>query len=236
MDRRQRKLQDKRKKREQAKRRSQVRASRKPSDDELLARKGARAPFGPCFVSVGWDDLEVARLVTLIVTRAIESDVLLPHILLVDRTCLGIKNAMMKGPGPDDELEELVETVGMAHGGMEECEPLFAQSIIYHALDYAKKLGFSPNRDFHEALVGPRPETLIATPWHNLDRPLYIPGPDDDFHRNIARLRQVVGNAFDLADLSGGPNVNAPWLLEDVDNDTDDDDVDGDDPDGDDAK
>src|SRR4051812_30737380 len=205
MDRRQRKLQDKRKKRDQAKRRSLVRASRRPSDDELLARVGARAPFGPCFVSAGWDELEVASLVTLIVTRALDAGELLPHIVLVDRTCLGIKNAMTQAPTPADELGELVETIGTPHGGMEECEPLFAQSVIYHALDYAKKLGFAPNRDFHEALVGPRPETLLATPWHNLERPLYVRGPDDDYHRNIARLRQAVGNDFEVIASSHAP-------------------------------
>jgi len=217
MDRRQRKLQDKKKKREQAKRRSQVLASRRPSDDELLARAGARAPFGPCFVSAGWDDLEVARLVTLIVTRVIGPGQLLPHIVLVDRTCLGIKNAMTQAPTPEDELDELVETVGTPHGGMEECEPLFAQSVIYHALDYARKLGFAPNRDFHEALLSPRPETLIATPWHNLERPLYIRGPDDDYFRNIARLRQAVGNDFEVIAFAGLSNDDAPSELDDAD-------------------
>ncbi|HXK19674.1 MAG TPA: hypothetical protein VNG33_17810 [Polyangiaceae bacterium] len=219
MDRRQRKLQDKKKKREQAKRRSLVRASRRPSDDELAARAGARAPFGPCFVSAGWDNLQVASLVTLVVTRALDSGHLLPHIVLVDRTCLGIKNAMTEPPTPEDELEELVETVGTAHGGMEDCEPLFAQSIIYHALDYAKKLGFSPHRDFHEALVGPRPEALIATPWHNLDRPLYVRGPDDDYFRNIARLRQAVGDDFEVIDFGRMPNDDAQWELDDIDED-----------------
>jgi hypothetical protein len=108
---------------------------------------------------------------------------------------------------------------------------LFAQSVIYHALDYANKLGFSPNRDFHEALVGPRPETLIATPWHNLDRPLYVRGAD--YFRNIARLRQAVGNDFEAVDFSRLPKGDTPRQLDDTDGDLDDDDGDLDDDDGD---
>jgi hypothetical protein len=203
MDRRQRKLQDKKKKRELAKKRSRLEAANRPSDEQLWVRAGSRAPLGPCFVSWGWDDASTPQLVSLVVTRALASGDWLPHVLLLDRTCLGVKNAMVLSPMTKDELDELVERVGTPHGGMEECDALLAQSLTFHALDYAAKLGFAPNQDFHEALLGPRPAVLTETPWASAERPLYVPGPDDDMLRILAQLQLSVGEAYEVAGPEG---------------------------------
>lgn len=202
VDRRQRKLQEKRKKRELAKKRSRLEAARRPSEEQLWVLAGARAPLGPCFISAGWDDSAAPRLVSLVVTRVLDGGDLLPHVLLLDRTCLGVKNAMLLAPMTDDELDELVEQVGLPHGGMEECDALFAQSVTFHAVEYAAKLGFAPNSDFHEALLGPRPPELLATPWASLDRPLYVPGPDDNVALVVHQLQKAVGAGFELGGLA----------------------------------
>jgi hypothetical protein len=201
MDRRQRKLQEKRRKRELAKKRSRVEAERRPSEEQLWVRAGARAPFGPCFISSGWDDSASARLVSLVVTRILDGGDLLPHVLLLDRTCLGVKNAMLLAPMTEDELDELVEQVGVPSGGMEECDASLAQSMVFHAVEYATKLGFAPNPDFHEALLGPRPDELLTTPWASPERPLYVPGPDDNVSLILLQLRKAVGENFELGGL-----------------------------------
>jgi hypothetical protein len=204
MDRRQRKLQEKRKKRELSKKRSRLEAERRPSEEQLWVRAGARAPFGPCFVSSGWNDPATPQLVSLVVTRVLDGGDLLPHVLLLDRTCLGVKNAMLLAPMTGDELDEFVEQVGLPHDGMEDCDTLFAQSMALHAVEYAAKLGFAPNADFHEALLGPRPAELLATPWASLERPLYVPGPDDNVGLVVLQLRKAVGQNFDLGGLAEG--------------------------------
>lgn len=204
MDRRQRKLQEKKKKRELAKKRSRIEAASRPSEEQLWVRAGSRAPFGPCFISSGWDDSATPRLVSLVVTRVLGGGDLLPHVLLLDRTCLGVKNAMLLAPMTDEELDDIVEQVGLPHGGMEDCDALFAQSIVFHAAEYAGRLGFAPNPDFHEALVGPRPAQLLATPWASLDRPLYVPGPDDNIGLVLLQLRQAVGEEFELGGSGDG--------------------------------
>jgi hypothetical protein len=119
-------------------------------------------------------------LVSLVVTRILDGGDLLPHVLLLDRTCLGVKNAMLLAPMTEAELDELVEQVGVPHGGMEDCDASLAQAMVFHTVEYATKLGFAPNPDFHEALLAPRPDELLATPWASPERPLYIPGPDDN--------------------------------------------------------
>jgi hypothetical protein len=122
-------------------------------------------------------------------------------VALVDRTCLGIKDAYFDGPLEDDELDEFLERIGEVHGGMDECETVVAQSVTYHAIDYARKLGFAPHRDFPEKLFGPRPETLMATPWAAEERPLYVSGPHDDVDRILAVLDASVGvGNYDFVD------------------------------------
>jgi hypothetical protein len=147
-NRRQRKLEKKRKKRTLAKKKARVAAAQRPKPDQLLVQAAARSPFGPCSVSADWDNEEAAQLVTVIVTRRLPDDRLVPGIALVDRTCLGIKDGYFLDPMSDVELGELVEELGTPHGGMVTCEPLVAQSVVYHAIDYAQRLGFAPGPDF----------------------------------------------------------------------------------------
>src|SRR4051812_9891346 len=193
MNRRQRQLEKKRKKRDQTKKKARAALARKPSADTLLLGAAARAPFGPCYVSAGWDDENEPELVTLVVTRRLPDERLVAGIALVDRTCLGIKDGYFDGPMMDDELDEFIERVGAVHDGMDECEPLVAQSIAYRAIDYARKLGFEPHRDFPEKIYGPRPEVLEETPWSAEERPLYVMGLRDDVDRILATLDASVG-------------------------------------------
>ena len=112
---------------------------------------------------------------------------------LVDRTCLGIKDAFPGDKVTDDELQDLIADMGAVHGGMESCEPLIAQSVVYHALDYADRLGFAPDADFPESLFGPRPAELVETPWHAAAKPIYVRGPRDDVQAIVPQLVAMLG-------------------------------------------
>src|SRR5438045_388079 len=148
MNRRQKKLEKKRKKRDQAKKKARAALARKPSTDVLVLGAAARAPFGPCYVSADWDDENEPTLVSLVATRRLPDERLVAGVALVDRTCLGIKDGYFDGPLTEDELDEFLERMGEVHGGMDECEAGVAQSVVYHAIDYARRLGFEPHRDF----------------------------------------------------------------------------------------
>ena len=157
MNRRQRKSRRSERSANQVKKKARVAGARRRPAEELLLAAGARAPFGPCYVSADWEDPEQAALVTLVVTRRLPDERLVVGIALIDRTCLGIKDGYFQGPWTEDELEEYLEQIGMPHGGMKACELLVAQSITYRAVDYARRLGFAPHRDFPEPLFGPPP-------------------------------------------------------------------------------
>ncbi len=195
VDRRQRKLERKRKKRVLAKRTANVRTARRPDWQMRLIRSASRAPFGPCAVSVGWDDAEgeLPSLVTAVVTRVLGDGRLFPSVAMVDRTCLGVKNGFPAQPVTRTELPGLLDKVFMAHGGWEECQPLVAQSIVFRAVDYARRLGFEPHPDAELLLFGPRPSDLLATPWCAPPTPVYLSGPDDDVEAIMAQLEKTAG-------------------------------------------
>jgi hypothetical protein len=193
MDRRAKKLEKKRKSRAQSKLMASTLAARRPSALALLARSAARGGFGPCFVSAAWDDLESPALVSVIVTRELPSGHLVTGTALVDRTCLGVKDAFLMEPMLARDLADVVDRMGAVHGGMLPCEPLVVQSIVFHAVEYARALGFEPHRDFPAALFGPRPTVLLSTPWSAPDRPIYLSGPRDNELAIISRLTKTVG-------------------------------------------
>ncbi len=193
----QQKKREKQKKKREAARNDRVSRPQLPAlGPQAIIRQAALLPVGPSFISADWQvaDAALPRLVTVLVTRKAPGRIVVPAIALVDRTCLGVKNAFVAKPISELELPALVGQVGAAHEvGMVPCDFLTAQSVVFHAVDYARSLGFAPNRDFPEPLFGPRPETLLDTPLARPARPVYVPGPDDVTARVIAQLDAAVG-------------------------------------------
>src|SRR3954452_18651840 len=69
MDRHAKKQEKKRKARELAKKQARSSAARRPGEQELLLRAASRGGFGPCFVSVSWQDMNAPALLSLVVSR-----------------------------------------------------------------------------------------------------------------------------------------------------------------------
>ncbi|MDD9972313.1 MAG: hypothetical protein OXR73_39070 [Myxococcales bacterium] len=159
-----------------------------------LLASASKQPFGPCWVSAGWNDASHPELVSAVVTHELPNGLLLPGVALVDRTCLGVKDGFASEPLTPHEASQFAAKVGTPHGGMEACEPLLVQSIVYHAIAYARSLGFSPHRDFPEALFGPVPKQLLDTPFCAPERPMFFPGPRDNVSAIMSRLNGTVGD------------------------------------------
>jgi hypothetical protein len=191
-----------------------------PTSQDGMIRRAVAFPYGPSFISPSWRNADetVPELVSVVVTRRAPGGLFVPALALVDRTCLGVKNGFVASPVPALGLETFVAQVGRAHGTMEPCELLVAQSVVFHALDYARSLGFAPHRDFAEALFGPRPEKLLDTPLAKRSRPLFIPGPDDDVGRIMAKLGQSRGADF-MVDIKEGLRSALETLPDELDED-----------------
>lgn len=200
----------------------------RPTSRDLL-RLAAGRPLGPAFMSSNWEsgNPSLPELVSVIVTRRAPGQVLIGGFVLVDRTCLGVKNAMVFPPQADLELEERVARIGQEIGSLRRVEPLQAQSVVYHAIEYARSLGFAPHPDFPEAIFGPRPAVLLDTPMARPERPFYVPGPEDDVAGVLARLSAAVGpDEFDMPVPAAGLFVEL-GDEEEIDEDEDGDDVPG---------
>lgn len=180
-------------KREEARRKGNARAL--PTGTKALVARALGAPFGPCWVSAVLDadpEEKGPDLISVVVTRRV-AGLWLPCVALVDRTCLGVKNAFVGALHTDLDLAQLVANLGAKGGPLRPAELLLAQSVIFHALDYARSLGFEPHRDFVVEMIGERPAVLLETPLCRRERPFYIAGPRDDVRRITAQLDARVG-------------------------------------------
>jgi hypothetical protein len=84
--------------------------------------------------------------------------------MIVDRSSLGVKNAMLTRLMTEAELLELIARMNARVDALREYEPLVAQSVVFHALDDARSLGFRAHKDFEIALLEARPEILLDAP------------------------------------------------------------------------
>lgn len=191
--RRQKKLEKNRKKRQLAKK--DARKLEAKYQGASLLRLAASAPFGPCWVSAALDQETESppALITVLVSRRIRGQ-LLALLTLVDRTCLGVKNANLLALQSEQELTDFVNDISEGMGEFRPCEPAEAQAVVFHALDYAASLGFNAHPDFEPSLFAPRPEALRETPLAHPTRPFYASGPEDDVYAILAQLDVAVGS------------------------------------------
>jgi hypothetical protein len=201
----------KQKKKREAARRKHAPAPMVAASRAALLRQAALLPHGPSWVSADFTmaRMDPPRLVSVVVTRKAPGGVLLPALALVDRTCLGVKNAFVAEPLTEYQLGSFILEVGNAHeGGMVQCELAVAQSIVWNAVDYAASLGFEPHPDFPATLFGPRPSPLLETPLARPAKPFWVRGPDDDVEEILATLDESVGEGnYDVAMITDSTGI-----------------------------
>lgn len=192
--RRQKKLEKHKKKRQLAAARARREAPSRAVSDKALARAAASAPPGPYWVGGDYRSTEhPPPLLTVCTTRTLADGRMALATVLVDRTCLGIKDGFLRTIGEGEWLS-MQARLRESHGGaFEEVDVATALSIVHHAVDYARRLGFEPHPDFPAALFGPRPGALADTAWASSPFPIYISGPDDDVGAVLKRLNASVG-------------------------------------------
>jgi hypothetical protein len=197
----------------QKKRRDALRKQQSARKDSLilprskhgLLERAAKLPHGPAFISADYrvTDAPIPPIVTVFVTRRAPGGLLVPATAMIDRTCLGVKDAFLGRAMTEPELEDYIAFVGKKlPEPLEPCDLLVAQSVVFHALDYARSLGFAPHRDFPAVMFGPRPERLLDTPFARPEHPIYLSGPHDDVPRILEKLR-ATGTNFSF--VAGGP-------------------------------
>jgi hypothetical protein len=124
---------------------------------------------------------------------------------LVDLWCLGVKDTM--GPRQIDPGEYSVFK-DMVYRGFDDVRQISleqAQAIVFSAVEYAAKLGFSPHPDFEE--TKPHLGQWSGEPRIECGRdgkPFYMSGPYDNPLKVIKTLRESVGEGnFDYVTAMG---------------------------------
>jgi hypothetical protein len=182
----------------------------------IAAESAAEAPEPGvlhCLINVGWSyGLTVERgrhwrdpdpagnaggagLATVIVARRRKRDMLSTCCYLVDTYCLGVKNTI----GPRTLSEDRFAAFARQCYASYESDPVeapieLAQHIVLGAVEYARKLGFEPHRDFARArghlgeMDGP-----CAIRFGRNGKPTYVQGPHDDPLKVMRTLNRSVG-------------------------------------------
>lgn len=128
---------------------------------------------------------------------------------MVDTFCLGVKETFCNTDMHQLKYETDLKPQVYFDDTVVKCEPNLAYNIIYGSINYAKKLGFLPEKDFKLSQLLLEPEQDIE-PIHNIrfgheGRPFFVRGPYDDTNQIIKILRKTAGDGnFDvLYDESG---------------------------------
>jgi hypothetical protein len=180
-----------------AAKRKQKRAQIARTSHRLTAPSLSRAggwPLRAVWISKNWQDTQ--RLTQIVVARDAPTGHVAIGVFLVDLGSLGVKNAY--GRVVDETEYELTMD------DIESRDPLMpgdldlAAKIVREAVDYAKGLGFRPNKDIGQALrvLGDaNPDACTVTiPLGGEDgKPYYFGGPYDNYDRIIATLTKAVG-------------------------------------------
>ncbi len=192
--------QQKKRERHAAKRkakRSSGRARLLPMGRKALLRQAARWPLLGCWVNQGWRDPEKLNQV-VIARRDPHTGEVVTGVVLMDRACLGAKNAFASNFATAAEFrEEMLEHFKKTQD-LIEIELTLAAAIIRAGIDYAAQFGFRPHADYREAAillsdVDPDAVTEEIAVGGPEGKPYYMPGPYDNPEKIMAQLRRKVG-------------------------------------------
>ncbi len=205
--------QQKKRERHAAKRkakRSSGRARLAPMGRKAILRRAAHWPGLGCWVNQGWRDPEKLNQVVVARRDPYTGEVFVCTVLL-DRACLGAKNALVANFATAAEFrKELLEDIGKTQD-LIEIELNLAAAIIRAGIDYAAQFGFRPHSDYREAAIllgdaDPQAVTEEIAVGGPEGKPYYISGPYDNPEKIIAQLRRKVGpDGFHFLYAIGGP-------------------------------
>lgn len=157
-----------------------------------LARRCRKLSLVACTISANWRESGRARL--LVVREGKDRRMVVAR-FVVDLWCMGLLSAELCADVGMSALSALrAETYGEA--APMACPPELAATIVYGGIEYAARLGFSPDPAWdiaQHALPEPPPaEARPPVAFGRDGKPCYVAGAGDD-ERVLARLDQRLG-------------------------------------------
>ncbi len=194
-DKRQQKLE-----RKAAKRKAKQKAARSGAQTlgrKALLRKAATWPVMECWINEAWEDpMQLNQLV--LARRNPNTGEVIMASYLVDRACLGVKNAMVGRFEDAQEFRtEFLQGV-QARQEMMRTDEHHVAAVIKAGLDYATNLKFRPHRDYAEAaiMLGDADPAVFTEPipvGGTEGKPFFVSGPYDNPDKIMAHLNRLLG-------------------------------------------
>ena len=185
-----------RKDKEKRKNRFRTSGSDEYSRRVRLIKNANRYPLHECLINDAWQDQGLAQI---LLSRKQPNGNLVFGVYLIDIYCLGLKNTFCNADISLAEYQVLNFTT-FKEMILIPCSPGKARRIIFGAIEYARKLGFEPQKDFalSRFLLEGLPDEAddFALEFGKHQKPLYIAGPDDDFETIIKTLMLNVGTGW----------------------------------------
>ena len=155
---------------------------------EEIIKSSQSCPVDRCLINKGWQKKGMAHI--MVVRRKEDGHFILGG-YLVDLLCLGVKNAFCHAGLRSKDLDEALARF-REREAFEAIDFNHAKEIIFGGIEYARKLGFEPHRDFKLAreVLG-TDETVREHAIRFGDaggRPLFVSGPDDDVDAILEKL------------------------------------------------
>jgi len=158
-----------------------------------LIKKAKQFPINECLVNEDWQDKGLAHI---LLSRKQPNNELIIGVFLVDIYCLGVKNTFCNANISLEDYEKLKFRMSQ-ESSLITCDPKLANRIIYGAVEYARKLGFEPQKDFTlSSFILDEPsdaDLLFDVEFGKDGKPLYIAGPNDNVDHVMKQLSKKVG-------------------------------------------
>lgn len=184
------------KQRHLAVRREQHVARLMQSGSRELLRAASGWPVLEVLISASWED--PSQITQVLVARQSPQGWVAGAVILVDRACLGVKNAFGRLFQTRQEYASDLKDPIESTQPMVKADLNLGAKVIRESIAYARELGFEPHPDYYDAalvLAGARPEDCpLPVRVGGADgKPLYVSGPDDNVRAILAKLTRKLG-------------------------------------------
>ncbi len=159
------------------------------SSSKSIINKARELPVHECLINPQWKEEGIA---TIVISRKQVDGKLAYGTFMVDTFCLGLKNTFCNANITLDEYENTFKEKMFSMTSSIKCDIDLAHQIIYGAIDFARKLGFEPQKDFKlsryilDELSGKHSSAHLE--FGKDGKPFYIAGPDDNAEHIIRKL------------------------------------------------
>lgn len=164
-------------------------ARRNPTDIAARLERAAAAPILHCLTT---ESLWTQGIAQVLISRQLSSGQVAFAVFLIDRYCLGVKNALCDFGARSQYFEKIYEGVARS-SPVVSLTPPDARKLVEEAVAYARDLGFAPHPDYAKAkaIFGDidAAQSERKFEFGKDGKPFFISGP----HDSPGRCQSIVG-------------------------------------------